>query len=170
MAHEPVSAPQDRIVLDNSVISTFHDARVLSSVLELWPGRWLVPLEVQGDAAAWPAHGAAVSATLQRLRVQRIIEVTAVNPRVEGPLSVQLTRRLGQGESAVIAIAANRGLIAALDDRRARRACDQLSTPVSWVATEGILGFAVADGLLTRAEAEAIWQATGILDPRRRVP
>jgi predicted nucleic acid-binding protein len=170
MAHEPVSAPQDRIVLDNSVISSLQDARSLAEVLELWPGRWLIPLEVQGEAAAWQAHGAEVSATLQRLSAQRTIEVTAFDPRVEGPLFVQLSRRLGQGESAVIAIAANRGYIAALDDRRARRACDQVSPPVSWVATEGILGFAIADGLLMRAEAEAIWQATGILDPHRRVP
>jgi predicted nucleic acid-binding protein len=170
MADRPVTAPEDRIVLDNSVISTFHDARVLSTLLELWPGRWLVPLEVQGEAAAWPAQGAAVSTILQQLHAQQVIEVTAVDPRVEGPLFAQLTRRLGQGESAVIAIAANRGHIAALDDRRARRACDQLSPPVRWVATEEILGFAVSDGLLTRAEAEAIWQATGILDPRRRLP
>jgi predicted nucleic acid-binding protein len=158
------------IVLDNSVISSFYVAQAVERVLTLWPGRWLVPLQVQGEAAAWPAHGAAVSATLQRLSAQHVIEMTAVDPRGEGPLFVQLTRRLGQGESAVIAIAANRGHIAALDDRRARRACDQVSPPVVWVTTEGILGYAVADGLLTRAEAEAIWQATGILDPRRRVP
>jgi len=142
--------PLDRIVLDNSAISTFQDAQVLSRMLELWPGRWLVPVEVQGEAAAWPAQGAAVSITLQRLSTLRVIEITAVDPRVEGPLFVRLTRRLGQGESAVIAIAANRGFIAALDDRRARRACDQHSPAVRWVATEGILGYAVADGLLTR--------------------
>jgi predicted nucleic acid-binding protein len=163
-------APTDRIVLDNSVISTFHDAGVLAKILALWPGRWLIPLEVQGEAAAWPAQGAAVTMILQHLRAQQVIEITAVEPRVEGPLFAQLTRRLGQGESAVIAIAANRGLIAALDDRRARRACDQQSPPVRWVATEGILGYAIAYGLLTRVEAEAIWLGTGITDPRRRVP
>jgi predicted nucleic acid-binding protein len=165
-----VSAPTDRIVLDNSVISTFHDARVLARMLGLWPGRWLIPLEVEGEAAAWPVHGAAVTTILQHLRAQQVVEITAVEPRVEGPLLVQLTRRLGQGEAAVIAIAANRGLIAALDDRRARRACDQLSPRVPWVATEGILSYAIADGLLTRAESEAIWLATGIKDPRRGVP
>src|SRR3954470_5684776 len=112
-----MSAPSDRIVLDNSAISTFHDAGVLSKILELWTGRWLIPVEVEGEAAAWPAHGAAVRTILQRLVSQRVVEITAVDPRVEGPLFVQMTRRLGQGESAVIAIAANRGLIAALDDR-----------------------------------------------------
>lgn len=151
-----MSSSFGRIVLDNTVISSFHDARALARVLELWPGRWLIPLEVEGEASAWPAHGAAVRAILGRLRGQGVVEITAVEPRVEGPLFVQLTRRLGQGESAVIAIAANRHLIAALDDRRARRACDTLSPPVPWVATEGILGLAVADGLLSRGEAETI--------------
>jgi predicted nucleic acid-binding protein len=165
-----MSAPPDRIVLDNTLISSFHDARALAQVLTLWPGRWLVPLEVEGEAARWKAHGATVCAILRQLHEQQIIELTAVEPRIEGPLFAQLTRRLGQGESAVIAIAANRRHRAALDDRRARRACDQLSLPVPWVTTEGILGYAVADGLLTRAEADAIWQATGILDPRRTVP
>src|SRR5215208_1502398 len=109
-----MSAPSDRIVLDNSLISTFPDARVLSRVLELWPGRWLIPLQVEGEASAWPAHGPAVRAILEHLRAQGVVEITAVEPRVEGPLFVHLTRRLGQGESAVIAIAANRRLIAAL--------------------------------------------------------
>ena len=72
--------------------------------------------------------------------------------------------------TAVIAIASHRNLMAALDDRRARRACDRLSPPVRWVATEGIQSYAVADGRLSRAEAETIWRATGILDPRRMVP
>jgi predicted nucleic acid-binding protein len=167
---ESMTAPTDRIVLDNSIISSFHDAHALAQVLSLWPGRWLVPLEVEGEAARWPALGMVVKAILERLQAQQVIEITAVDPRVEGPLFVQLTRRLGQGESAVIAIAAKRGCIAALGDRRARRACDQLSPPIPWVATEGILGYAVADGLFTRAEAEAIWRATGITDSRRCVP
>ena len=156
-----------QIVIDNTVISTFQEAGVLARILELWPGRWLVPLEVQGEAAAWKAHGASVSATLQQLSWRGIIEINAVDPRSEGPLFAQLTRTLGQGESAVIAIAAGRQFMAALDDRRA---CDRLSPPVPWVPAEGILGYAVADGHITRAEAEAIWQATGILDPRRSIP
>jgi predicted nucleic acid-binding protein len=137
-----MNARPDRIVLDNSVISTFHDARALARILELWPGRWLIPIEVEGEAAAWPAHGTAVKAILRDLSQRQIVEITAIDPRVEGRLFAQLTRRLGQGESAVIAIALHRGFMAALDDRRARRACDGLTPPVPWVATEGILGHA----------------------------
>ena len=159
-----MSALPPRIVVDNTVISSFQEAGVLARILGFWPGRWLIPIEVRGEAAAWKAHGASVTATLSSLSAQRIIEITAVGPRLEGPLFAQLTRTLGQGESAVIAIAARRSLMAALDDRRARRACDRLSPPVPWIPTEGILGYAVADGYLTRAEAEAIWLATGILE------
>lgn len=165
-----MSALPPRVVVDNTVISTFQEAGVLSRVLEFWPGRWLIPVEVQGEAAAWKAHGANVTLTLNHLATRRVVEITAVEPRLEGPLFAQLTRTLGQGESAVIAIAARRGFMAALDDRRARRACDRLSPPVLWVPTEGILGYAVADGHLTRGEAEAIWLATGVLDPRRGIP
>lgn len=165
-----MTAPLTRIVLDNTVLSSFQEAGALTKILTLWPGRWLVPVEVAGESARWKAHGASVARILNQLDAQRVIEITAVDPRIEGPLFVQLTRTLGQGESAVIAIAANRLLMAALDDRRAKRACDRLSPPVPWGSTEGLLGHAIVDGLLTRAEAEAIWTATGILDPRRRVP
>jgi len=37
-----------RIVLDNTVVSSFQEAGALVRVLELWPGRWLVPVEVVG--------------------------------------------------------------------------------------------------------------------------
>jgi len=40
---------------------------------------------------------------------------------------------------------------------------------VPWLSTEGILSSAVADGLLSRSEAEAIWQATGITDSKRGI-
>lgn len=159
-----------RLVLDNSPISALHAAGALSRVLELWPGQWIVPLEVRGEAAAWKAEGVKVTAILHQLEASQVIEFSAIEPRLEGPLFARLQRNLGQGESAAIAIAFHRHFGVALDDRRARRACDSLAPPVPWLATEGILGQAVRDGLLTRAEAEAIWSATGIRDPNRSVP
>ena len=162
--------PPSRLVLDNATISTLHEASVLSSVLEYWPGRWLLPLEVLGEAAAWKAHGAYVNAALRQLDARRVVEITALVPIREGLLFAQLQRRLGQGESAAIAIAYHRGFRVCLDDRRARRACDQLTPPVPWLSTEAIIGEAVRDGFLTRPEAEAIWQATGIRDPNRSIP
>ncbi len=83
---------------------------------------------------------------------------------------VRLQHTLGQGESAAIAIAFHRKLWVAIDDRRARRACDELSPRVPWIATEGLLGLAVTDGFLTKPEADLVWAATKILDPQRRIP
>jgi predicted nucleic acid-binding protein len=158
------------IVLDNTVISSLEEAGALVQILGLWLGRFVVPLEVRGEAANWKARSASAIATLDDLRARSAIEITSLDPRREGPLFAQLTRTLGQGESAVIAIASHRQLMAALDDRRAQRACERLSPSVPWTSTEGLLGMAVADALLTRAEAAAIWQATGVLDPNRGVP
>lgn len=159
-----------RIVLDNAAISTLQEADALSRILELWPGSWLVPIEVMGEAAAWKAHGVSVTATLRALAESGVVEIGAIEPRTEGRTFVELQRTLGQGESAAIAIAYHRHLIVCLDDRRARRACERLTPPVQWWATEEILAQAVRDGLMTRAEAEATWHATGIRDPNRSVP
>jgi predicted nucleic acid-binding protein len=159
-----------RLVLDNSVISALHEAEALSRVLELWPGQWIVPVEVRGEAASWRTQGFRVTAILQQLEARDVVEVSAVEPRREGQLFVRLQRNLGQGESAAIAIAFHRSLGVAIDDRRARRACDRLTPPVPWLSTESILGQAVSDGFLTRGEAEAIWRATNIRDPNRGVP
>jgi predicted nucleic acid-binding protein len=98
------------------------------------------------------------------------VEITSIDPLTEGAMLRTLTRALGQGEAAAIAIAACRGYSVALDDLRARRACDALVPPVSWISTEGILGVAVTEGLLSRREAEQIWTGTGISDPSRFVP
>ncbi len=159
-----------RLVLDNSVLSTLQEASVLSRVLEYWPGQWLVPVEVMGEAAAWKVHGVSVTATLNSLDARGTIEITAIVPQLEGQTFAQLQRTLGQGESAAIAIAFHRKLGVCLDDLRARRACERLSPPVPWWSTEQILGQAVRDLCMTRADAEAIWSATGIRDPNRGIP
>ena len=159
-----------RIVLDNSVISALREAESLSRVLGFWPGRWIVPLQVRDEAAAWKVQGPAVVAILDSLAEDSVVEFASVEPLPEGPAFVRLQRTLGQGESAAIAIAFHRELWVAIDDRRARRACDELSPKVPWIATEGLLGLAVTGGFLTRSQAELVWAATKIRDPRRRIP
>lgn len=154
-------------MLDNTVISSLHEAGALVRVIELWPREWVVPLQVRDEAAAWKAHGAAVLATLIRIEAQRLIDFATPDPGSEGVLFAQLQRTRGQGESAAIAIAYHRGYAVATDDRQARSSCQTLTPPVPALATESLLAIAIADGLLTRAEAEAIWLGTGILDPRR---
>lgn len=156
-------------VLDNSVVSALHQAEALSRVLELWPGRWLVPEHVRDEATQWRAERDRVLRILDDLSARRVIEYTEIDFFTEGPMFARLSRTLGQGESAAIAVGHQRRLGVALDDRAARRACERLNPPVTWIATEEVLLCAATEGLLTLVEARSIWSATGIADPRRQI-
>ena len=164
-----ISAFQSPYVLDNSVISALHQAGALRRVLELWTGQWVIPVEVKEEAAAWRGEAQRIIRILDDLCAHRIASYAELDPRAEGPLFARLNRTLGQGESATIAIAYHRRLGAALDDYAARRACERLAPPVPWIATEGILRCAVAEGHLSLAETREIWAATSIRDPKREV-
>ncbi len=159
-----------RVVLDNSVISALHEAESLGRVLGFWPARWIVPYQVRYEAGDWKAQGSRVVAILDALARESVLEFASIEPLTEGPVFARLQRTLGQGESAAIAIAFHRGSWVAIDNRRARRACDELSPRVPWISTEGLLGIAMTDGFLTRSEAESVWAATKIRDPQRRIP
>lgn len=139
-------------------------------VLGLWPGRWLIPEAVKEEARAWVAERERIMGALENLCSRGVAAYTEIDPRTQGSLLVTLSRTLGQGEAATIAIAQGRHLGAALDDLAARRACERLSTPVPWIATEEILLCAVTEEYLTAAEARGIWDATGITDPKRLIP
>ena len=156
-----------RVVLDNTVVSSLHEAGALPRVLCLWGSQWVVPLQVRDEAAARKLHGAAARTILDQLESRGTIEYASPDPATEGALFVRLQRTRGQGESAAIAIAYMRGLVVATDDRRATKSCQGLRPPVVVLTTEAILTIAVDDGLLVASEAQAIWTATGIKDPNR---
>jgi predicted nucleic acid-binding protein len=164
-----VSPLPSRIVVDNTVIPTLYVADALSQVLGLWPGQWIVPLQVRREAAAWRAHGAAVTKALDRLESAGVIAYDSPGPGSEGALFARLQRTRGEGESAAIAIAHVRGFAVATDDQRARNSCRSLAPPVLAIATEELLDIAIADALLTESEALVMWTATGIRDPNRGI-
>lgn len=164
-----MSSLLDRVVLDNTVISSLHVAGVLAHILRLWEGNWIIPLQVRDEAAAWRAHGTNVVTILSNLHALGVLVYVSPEPGPEATLFAQLTRTRGQGESAAIAIAYFRQAIVATDDRRAKRSCEILIPPVPTLATEDLLRIAVADGLLSAGQARAIWSATGILDSNRGV-
>lgn len=138
-------------------------------MLELWPGRWLVPAQVRDEATQWKAERERILRILDDLSSRRVVVYTEVDPHSEGPVFAKLSRTLGQGESAAIAIAHQRRLGVALDDHAARRACERLNPPVVWIATEEILRCAANEGWLSHDEVREIWTAAGIADPKRRV-
>lgn len=156
-------------VLDNSVVSALHQADALLRVLELWAGQWLIPLEVKQEASQWTAEAKRILAIMDNLCARGVAAYVVIEPSREGTLFASLSRALGQGESATIAIAYHRGLGAALDDHAARRACQRLVPPVPWIATEEILRWAIVEGRLTVEQARDIWTATDLRDPRRQV-
>ena len=158
-----------RCALDNTVLSTLHRARALARVLRLWPGRWLLPLDVRQEASRWRGECGTVLAIVDALRAEGLLEQDSINPASEGALYAELQRTLGRGEAAAIAIVFHRRLTVALDDRQGQRRCAALVPPVSWYSTEGLLVEAVSDGMLTRVEAQGIWAATGIQDPTRGI-
>src|SRR5712692_2882458 len=125
-----------RLAVDNSVISALQEADALARVFEFWPGTWVIPEQIRDEARAWRRHGRKVLEILDDLSSRLVVEITSIDPLTEGAMLRTLTRALGQGEAAAIAIAACRGYSVALDDLRARRACDALVPPVSWISTE----------------------------------
>jgi predicted nucleic acid-binding protein len=158
-----------RIALDNTVISSLQIAGHLARVLELFERTWLVPLQVRDEAIAWKAQGPYVRITLERLESRGLVEFATPEPGPEAALFAQLTRTRGQGESAAIAIAYHRGAAVATDDYQARQSCLGLIPAVLTLATEDVLSMAVREGLLSLDDAQAIWVATGIRDPRRGI-
>ncbi|MBI4492722.1 MAG: hypothetical protein HY690_08035 [Chloroflexi bacterium] len=156
-------------VVDNSVVSALHQANALARVLGLWPGRWVIPRDVKDEAAEWEAESQRIVWILDDLCKRGIAVYAEIDLRQEGQLFASLSRTLGKGEAATIAIAHQRHFGAALDDRAARRACERLNPPVPWLATEEILSLAIAELHLTLTEARDIWAATGILDPKRQL-
>lgn len=162
-----MSQKAQRIVLDNTVVSNLQKASALNSVLAAQPGLFVVTRQVRDEAQGWKAQGLQVVSILDRLVAETIIELATVEPGAEGVLFTHLQRTRGQGESASIAIAHNRGYIVATDDYQAKRSCVGLNPPVVVLATEDALSMMVRDGLLSPDVARAIWAAVGISDPKR---
>jgi predicted nucleic acid-binding protein len=169
LRHVSVTLFVSGVVLDNTVISSFHTAGALSDVLRLRGGLWIVPFQVREEAGDWPGEGMRVVLLLDSLEASGVISFASPEPGVEGALFAQLRRTRGKGESAAIAIAHSRNFVVATDDRRAIGSCQSLNPAVSTIRTEGILRAAVNDRLMTLGEARRIWQAMGIQDPNRGI-
>ena len=85
-----------------------------------------------------------------------LMESVALTDPSELALFATLNQFLGRGESAAIAVAANRGWLVATDDRLARRECERRLGPNSTMSTPGILLGCIRNGSLSVAEADNI--------------
>ncbi len=149
------------LVLDNDVISTFFLVGVLKRVLSIWPrGSFYVPARVVSEAREWTSRGQELISILEELESKGIITIISLDEDSEEEITayakLRLEKRLGEGESASIAMAYNRGFNAATDDGEARKACKELYPNVKTIGSGTLLNWAEKDGIIDRSEAVKI--------------
>lgn len=151
------------VILDNCCISNFFTAGILKSILTLWPaGTFIIPQRVLNEAKAWKQHGQEVVDIIQELLNSGMISLVEIDEdseeEIEAYINLRLTGpKLGEGESEVIAIAYNRGYIAATDDGLAREYCSELFPSLKVLTTAQILNKGLVDRLITQAIINEIW-------------
>jgi predicted nucleic acid-binding protein len=152
------------VILDNCCISIFFTAGVLQTILTAWPaGTFIIPQRVLDEAAAWKQYGQEVIGICKDLLDSGMIRVVEIDEDSEAEIEAYMKLRLkgpvlGEGESETIAIAYNRGYIAATDDGLARKYCTELFPSVKVVTTAHILNMGLADTLITQGKINDIWR------------
>jgi predicted nucleic acid-binding protein len=119
--------------------------------------RFIVTDHVRGEITdEYPGHlalveGAIKSGVMPEIHVTDPAEVAAF-------VQLQAVRCLGDGERSAIAVAANRGLPVALDDRRARSEARRFKHSIHLVNTEAVMVALIQEGVLDVASADTIKQ------------
>lgn len=149
------------VILDNDVISRLYSAGALRRALEVWPKHsFYVTQQVIDEARQWPTKGQELVALLEDLIAEETLVFTSIDDSSEEEIwayaKLSLQNKLGQGESASIAIACHRGFDVATDDGLARDICKAMYPSVSLSGTRDLLNIAVRDGLMTRTEVDSI--------------
>ncbi|MFO7903203.1 MAG: hypothetical protein ACQESR_29980 [Planctomycetota bacterium] len=151
---------RQEVILDTSVLVNFLKVRRLELLTEHPRYRFTVTDHVRGEVIdEFPEQIALVeeainSGTLEEIRVTDPVELEAF-------VRLQSVRVLGNGERSAIAVAANRRLPVAIDDRRARREAHRFRRSLVLLDTEGIMVSLIQEGVLDVAEADGIkhdWQ------------
>jgi len=150
------------LVLDNDVISRLYNVGALHRALEVWPRlSFRVTDYVVEEARQWPVKGKTLVGLLENLEAEEILTFISIDESSKEEISTYATlllgNRLGQGESASLAIAYHRGFDIATDDRVAIDMCKAKYPSNSVFNTGALLNMAVQDGLMTRIEVDAIW-------------
>lgn len=117
--------------------------------------RFLITEHVRSEISdAYPEQLARLASLLDR----NIIEespVTALN-ELEVFAGLAASNRLGQGECASIAAASERGLVLAIDDKRAKREASALNPHLVIVNTQSLMVELIWDGIIDVPSADAI--------------
>lgn len=133
------------VLLDNTVLSNFAQAQIVSAVFSLWGNQICTTSEVSAEYAV-----GVITASLPRSAWKdlKVIEQT----EEEKSFGLSLSARLGAGERSCLAIACKRGAIFATDDLFARETAKQYQ--ISVIGTIGILVQCVRKKVLTHSQAQ----------------
>jgi predicted nucleic acid-binding protein len=149
------------VILDNDVISRLYSAGALRRALEVWPKRsFYITQQVINEARQWPTKGQKLVALLEDLIAEETLVFISIDDSSEEEIwayaKLLLQNKLGQGETASIAIACHRGFDIATDDELAKDACKAMYPSVSLFGTGDLLNLAVRDEFMTQSEVDSI--------------
>ena len=140
------------IVFDTCVISNFALAGALEVIAELYRGKAHIPEFVAAEIMRGVQAGnVGLAAVPEAVRAGWLKE-TGLRSRQERALFESLSRSLGLGEAAGIAVAGRRGFYFASDDKLARTEAARLG--ISLTGTLGILSRAVRGGVCDARAAD----------------
>jgi predicted nucleic acid-binding protein len=154
------------VVFDTCVISNFALAEALGVIEDLYRGRAHMPEFVAVEIMRGIQAGNARLAAVPKAVRAGWLKETGLRSRAEKALFESLSRSLGWGEAAAIAVAKGRGLHFASDDKVARAEAVRLGVPVT--GTAGILVKAVRRGVCDARAADFYLEkmiASGFFSP-----
>lgn len=133
------------ILLDNTVLSNFAQARVVSTIFSLWRSQICTTTESMTEYTAGVTAAGLPKSAWSDLKIFELSQD-------EQDFGSSLSARLGMGECSCLAIAYKRGAIFATDDLFARVTAKRFNIPV--IGTIGILVQCVTKEILTHAQAQ----------------
>lgn len=133
------------IVVDNTVLSNFAQARVDYAVMSLWGDRVCSTSEVISE---YQAGIKAVGLPAFTWKALKLIELSSP----ENDFAASLSTKLGAGESSCLAVAHMRNAILATDDLFARKIADRYH--IQKIGTVGILVQCVKREILSLPNAQ----------------
>lgn len=154
----------EALLLDASVIVNVNATGYADKILTALPMEVLVPKPVIKELKNGAARGHADATDLDDLLNRKIVLEAPLLGSAQSEF-IALTAgasvsSLGDGEAATIACAHASGAWAAIDERKARRICEERYKPVTIVSTVDILAHGHVVGALTKDEmAKAVFAA-----------
>ena len=155
---------------DSVTLSNFALANGLHVLTVRYRGRGFVATQVVDELTRGVLAGYAPLAGCLKLVDKGILRVASLD-KIERVTYGQLSAHLGPGESGTIAAASHRQGVVVTDDLAARRACADMTIPVT--GTIGILQAAVRDRQLTLTNANDLLRTmidAGFHSPMQRLP